>query len=77
MVPDGGLAHLVVDGQVRLVVFGEGGPGHRDSVLTCVWVTVREKSEFTPFQISILVLADLCGLQCMLGVYPVLAKLVQ
>lgn len=45
VVPDGGLADLVVDDQVWSVVFGEGRPGSRDSVLTTAWVAGHGESE--------------------------------
>lgn len=43
MVPDGGLPDLVVDGQVGSVVFGEGGPGNWDFIVTCTGITGQEE----------------------------------
>lgn len=45
MVPDGGLGDLVVDGQVGLVVFGEGWPENWDFIVTFTGITGQEESE--------------------------------
>lgn len=38
-VPDGGLADLAVDGQVGMVVLGEGGPWNWDFAVATIGIT--------------------------------------
>lgn len=44
-VPDGGLADLAVDGQVGLVVLGEGGPGNWDFAVAPIGITGQEERD--------------------------------
>lgn len=49
-VPDGGLADLAVDGQVGLVVLGEGGPWNWDFAVTTTGITGQEETVFHQFK---------------------------